>query len=97
MMDVDTGTIWCYELDRAEHGPLQLRLVAARSWIFDRYLEEFNVADPIPGAVREMIRHQRTDRAAADAGAPAPNAAPGGVGNPVPVVDVGEHKTEVEK
>lgn len=60
MLDVDTGTIWCYELQRAANEELLLRLVAARSWTSDRYLEEFNVADPVPGAVRMMVQQQRT-------------------------------------
>jgi hypothetical protein len=62
MMDVDAGTIWCYEIDRGQHGELQLKLVAARSWIYDRYLEEFNVAEPVPGAVRAMVEQQRSHR-----------------------------------
>ncbi|UCD27312.1 MAG: hypothetical protein JSV03_09270 [Planctomycetota bacterium] len=62
MLDVDTGTIWCYELQKGTRGELQLKLVAARSWIWDRYLEEFNVADPIPGAVRAMVEQQRSHR-----------------------------------
>jgi len=62
MMDVDTGTLWCYEMQKGASGQLQMKLVAARSWIFDRYLEEFNVADPIPGAVRLMVQQQRSHR-----------------------------------
>jgi len=62
MLDVDTGTIWCYELDRAANDELLLRLVAARTWASDRYLEEFNVADPVPGAVRVMVQQQRAVR-----------------------------------
>lgn len=62
MMDVDTGTIWCYELDRGPTGELQMKLVAARSWIFDRYLEEFNCAEPTPGAVHALIRQQQSHR-----------------------------------
>ncbi len=62
MLDVDTGTIWCYELSRAANDELLLRLVAARSWVSDRYLEEFNVADPVPGAVRMMVQQQRAIR-----------------------------------
>jgi hypothetical protein len=59
MMDVDTGTIWCYELARGRDNELQLQLVAARSWIFDRFLEEYNVAKPTPGEVQIMVRQQR--------------------------------------
>jgi hypothetical protein len=40
-------------------------LVAARSWIFDRFLEEFNVAKPTPGEVQLMVRQQRGNAAAA--------------------------------
>lgn len=62
MVDVDTGTLWCYEMQGSRTGQLQMKLVAARSWIFDRYLEEFNVAEPIPGAVRLMVQQQRSHR-----------------------------------
>lgn len=62
MLDVDTGTIWCYELSGATDGAKQLRLVAARSWIFDRYLEEFNVGDPTPAAVADLVEKQASQR-----------------------------------
>ena len=39
ILDVDAGTIWCYEYTRGSAGP-RLQLVAARSWFYDRYLEE---------------------------------------------------------
>jgi len=55
MLDVDTGTIWCYEMSGGRH----LKLLAARSWIFDRYLEEFNVADPTPTEVRQLVEQQQ--------------------------------------
>lgn len=62
MLDVDSGTIWCYELTGPAEGVKQLRLVAARSWIFDRYLEEFNVGDPTPAAVADLVDKQVTQR-----------------------------------
>jgi hypothetical protein len=58
MLDVDTGTLWAYELTGGVEGAKQLRLVAARSWIFDRYLEEYNVADPTPAAVADLVERQ---------------------------------------
>lgn len=67
MMDVDTGTVWCYQMARSRDGQLQLQLVAARSWVFDRFLEEFNVAKPTPNEVQFMVRQQR-----GNAGAVAP-------------------------
>ncbi len=74
MLDVDTGTIWCYELSGASESARQLRLVAARSWVFDRYLEEFNVSDPTPAAVAELIDKQMAQRQRGLAGT-APGAA----------------------
>lgn len=69
MMDTDSGTVWCYEFQRGPSGEPQMRLVGARSWVYDRYLEEFNVADPVPSAVKVLVQQQR---AAAAAGASAP-------------------------
>ncbi len=75
MLDVDSGTLWCYQMARHPGGDLQLQLVAARSWIFDRYLEEFNVAKPTPSEVQIMVRQQRSN-ATLGTGVPAsPNAA----------------------
>jgi hypothetical protein len=62
MMDVDAATVWCYALDRGSDNQVHLELVAARSWYWDRFLEEFNVAGPVPGAVQEMVEQQRSHR-----------------------------------
>ena len=60
MLDVDTGTVWCYELQRVgQNNEPRLNLVAARSWVFDRYLEEFNTGDPIPSAVKALVQQQQ--------------------------------------
>lgn len=84
MMDVDSGTLWCYELQHGPNGEPQLKLVAARSWIYDRFLEEFNVADPVPSAVKMLVQQQRVAAVpGAEGGGPntpaaAPVAEPGG-------------------
>ncbi len=62
MMDLDTGTVWCYELAPHRQGGYRLRLVAARSWLFDRYLEEFNVDEPSPSTVAKLVEKQRSHR-----------------------------------
>ncbi len=62
MVDVDSGTVWCYEIQRGVNSDVQLKLVAARSWLYDRFLEEFNVGDPIPSAVRSMVQQQQGQR-----------------------------------
>jgi hypothetical protein len=58
MLDIEQGTIWCYEIETV--GKVRkLRLTAARSWIYDRYLRDFNCADPDFRAVQELVAQQR--------------------------------------
>lgn len=57
MVDVDAGNLWCYEVTRGE-GSQQLQLVAARSWIHDRYLQEFNVVGLTPKEVAKLVDDQ---------------------------------------
>jgi hypothetical protein len=59
MIDVDSGTLWCYQLERGRTGQRYLQLVAARNWLADRYLEEFNVGSPTPSEVRHLVEQQR--------------------------------------
>ena len=61
MVDVDAGTIWCYELVAVE-GVKKLRLVASRSWIHDRHLEEYNVDLLTPSDVEDMVNERRARR-----------------------------------
>ena len=58
MLDVDQGTIWCYELDNVD-GMRKLRLTAARTWIYDRYLQDFNCAPPGFRMVQQLVAEQR--------------------------------------
>jgi len=59
MVDVDAGTIWCYEYT-GSGGAKRLRLVAGRSWIFDRYLEEFHNDGPTVAEVEDLVKQQRS-------------------------------------
>lgn len=59
MVDVDSMTIWCYEYQK-ERGCM--RLAAARSWKYDRYLEQHNVCDITPADVERLIEDQRAYR-----------------------------------
>ncbi len=56
MVDVDTMTVWCYEIlgDSKE-----LRLVAGRTWRYDRYLENFNCAGFAPEVIENMVQEAR--------------------------------------
>ena len=56
LVDVDAGTIWTYEYVAAKRC---LRLAAARSWRYDRYLEDYNTCDLPPKVVEQMVDEQR--------------------------------------
>lgn len=59
VVDVDAMTIWTYEY-LPQKGCL--RLASARSWRYDRYLEDYNTCDLPPAAVEKMIEDQRQYR-----------------------------------
>lgn len=58
MIDIEQGTVWCYEIEN-QGGVRQLRLAAARTWIYDRYLRDFNCAQPDFRKVQELVAKQR--------------------------------------
>jgi hypothetical protein len=69
MIDVDQGTLWCYEIDTVA-GARKLRLIAGRSWVYDRYLKDFNVSGYSWKQVQELVElERRTPPTAGDAGA----------------------------
>ena len=59
MLDVDTGTIWCYEFSGQGAKDRKMELVAGRLWIYDRYLENFNQDEPTPDQVADLIEQMR--------------------------------------
>jgi len=59
VVDTDSMTIWAYEY-LPQKGCL--RLAAARTWRYDRYLENYNICDLPPEAVEQMIEEQRQSR-----------------------------------
>lgn len=56
MVDVDAMTIWAYEYLA---GKGCIRLAAARTWRYDKYLENHNVCDLPPEVVEQMVEEQR--------------------------------------
>jgi hypothetical protein len=58
MLDVDQGTIWCYAFD-VVGGTRKLRLIAARTWVYDRYLQDFNCAKPDFREIQALVTQQR--------------------------------------
>ncbi len=58
MLDIEQGTVWCYAIESIEGVP-KLRLIAARTWIYDRYLRDYNSAPPDFRTVRDLVARQR--------------------------------------
>lgn len=59
MVDVDAGTLWVYQYRKMGGQGNQLKLLAARSWLYDRYLEEYNCSQPTPSEVAQLIASQQ--------------------------------------
>jgi hypothetical protein len=71
MMDVDNSTLWCYQYVPSMG---KLRLVAARSYRCDRYLEDYNNAEPTPDDVCNMREDERQNKATISSGGITPDA-----------------------
>ncbi|MCG8409079.1 MAG: hypothetical protein MI923_28060 [Phycisphaerales bacterium] len=56
MMDVDSSNVWCYQYVPTTR---KLKLVAARSFLYDRYLEDHNCEEPTPATTKMMLDQQR--------------------------------------
>lgn len=61
IIDTRNRTIWVYEFFDRQTGFKQIRLMAARSWEYDRLLTEWNSADPTPQQIRTILEniHQK--------------------------------------
>ncbi|MHC4571101.1 MAG: hypothetical protein ACYS0C_03355 [Planctomycetota bacterium] len=55
MVDTVGQTLWIYELN--SRGPVhnRLRLLAARSWRYDKRLQQYNTAEPKPEQVKRLL------------------------------------------
>jgi hypothetical protein len=55
MVDTANQTLWIYELN--SRGPIhrRLRLLAARSWKYDRLLQQYNTDEPTPERVKTLL------------------------------------------
>jgi hypothetical protein len=57
MVDTRSRTIWIYELFDRQTGFKQIRLMAARTWEYDRLLTEWNSAEPTPQQIRNALEN----------------------------------------
>jgi hypothetical protein len=55
MIDHRNQTVWIYEINSRAPADNKLRLVAARSFKYDRMLDEFNTAKPGPEDVKKVV------------------------------------------
>jgi hypothetical protein len=55
MVDTVGQTLWVYELNSRGPTHNRLRLLAARSWQYDRLLKQYNTAEPTPEQVRMLL------------------------------------------
>lgn len=57
MVDTFAETLWIYEINT--HGPAhsRLKLLAARSFKYDRKLKQYNTAEPTPEQVRILLEN----------------------------------------
>lgn len=56
MLDIDAGTVWCYEYNPVSR---KMRLAAARTFRYDRYLENHQQDSPTPDEVEKLLEQQR--------------------------------------
>lgn len=55
MVDTAEQTLWIYEINNRGPAHNRLRLLAARSWRYDRHLQQYNTAEPKPEQVRILL------------------------------------------
>lgn len=81
MMDVDSSNVWCYQY---VPGTRRLKLVAARSFLYDRYLEDYGGDEPSPEQIKELLDKQRQIKNRISRGGIAPDDPDEGLGINVP-------------
>jgi hypothetical protein len=81
MMDVDSSNVWCYQY---VPGTRRLKLVAARSFLYDRYLEDYGGDEPSPEQIKVLLDDQRRIKNRISRGGIAPDDPDEGLGINVP-------------
>ncbi|MCK4752400.1 MAG: hypothetical protein KAS75_03065 [Planctomycetes bacterium] len=55
MVDMVGQTLWVYGLSSTGPAHSRLKLIAARSWQYDKLLQQYNTAEPKPEQVKFML------------------------------------------
>ena len=58
MVDTVGQTLWIYELNSMGPPHNRLRLLAARSWQYDKLLKQYNTAEPKPEQVKMLLEEE---------------------------------------
>ena len=61
MVDTVAETMWVYEMNSRGPAHSRLRLLAARSWRYDRLLQELNTAEPRPEQIKKLLEEGQQD------------------------------------
>jgi hypothetical protein len=62
MMDMVNQTLWIYELNSMGPAHNRLRLLAARSWQYDRLLKQYNTSEPKPDQVKMLLEEEESGK-----------------------------------
>ena len=57
MVDTVAQTLWLYEINSRGLTHDRLKLIAARSWRYDRMLQQYNTAEPKPEQVKTLLEN----------------------------------------
>ncbi len=80
MMDMDNSTVWVYEYYPTKH---RLKLACARTFKYDRYLENHNNDDvTAPERIREMLERQQNRQNTGFSAPPVPTVTPAATAMP---------------
>ena len=55
MIDTFNQTMWVYEFNNRGAAHNRLRLLAARSYKYDRLLQQYNNSEPTPSSVKQLL------------------------------------------
>ena len=62
MIDPESQTLWVYEFNLRSQTFDQLRLIAARTFAYDRQLTEWNTAAPTPTQVKQIVESMQVQQ-----------------------------------
>ena len=57
MIDLIGQNLWIYEIDSKSSVHNRLKLLAARNWKYDRLLQQYNTAEPLPSQVKALLEN----------------------------------------